>query len=91
MNITPPPPEPKLTVTEPPVTEPTTPPATEPEPIIERVDPEPPAPSTPATPSTPTTPSTPAPPEQSNVEPRPDEGKTLDGYDGEVIEIIDEE
>ena len=25
------------------------------------------------------------------VEPRPEEGKTLEGYDGELIEIIDEE
>ena len=32
-----------------------------------------------------------APPEQLNVEPRPEEGKTPDGYDGEIIEIIDED
>lgn len=33
-------------------------------------------------------PSKPAPP--ASVEPRPQEGKTTDGYDGEIIEIIDE-
>ena len=49
------------------------------EPILERVDPEPSAPSKPA------------PTQEPNVEPRPDEGKTLDGHDGEVIEIFDED
>ncbi|MBR4905210.1 MAG: hypothetical protein IKZ53_11140 [Selenomonadaceae bacterium] len=34
---------------------------------------------------------TPAPPDSTNVEPRPDEGKTLEGFDGEIIEIIDED
>ena len=33
----------------------------------------------------------PAPTEDPKVEPRPDEGKTLEGNDGEIIEIIDEE
>ena len=33
----------------------------------------------------------PAPTDSPEVEPRPDEGKTLEGYDGEIIEIIDEE
>ena len=33
----------------------------------------------------------PAPPNAPDVEPRPDEGKTLEGYDGEIIEIVDEE
>ena len=33
----------------------------------------------------------PAPPNTNDVEPRPDEGKTLEGYDGEIVEIIDEE
>ena len=32
-----------------------------------------------------------APPNAPDVEPRPDEGKTLEGYDGEIIEIVDEE
>ena len=50
-------------------------PSTEPETILERVDTEP---------TTPTE-------EPQTVEPRPDEGKTFDGYDGEIIEIIDEE
>lgn len=36
-------------------------------------------------------PSKPAPHEQSNVEPRPEESKTPDGYEGEIIEIIDED
>lgn len=33
----------------------------------------------------------PAPPYSSEVEPRPEEGKTLEGYDREIIEIIDED
>lgn len=32
-----------------------------------------------------------APNEEPGIEARPDEGKTLEGYDGEIIEIIDEE
>lgn len=36
-------------------------------------------------------PSKPAPHEQAGVEPRPEEGKTPEGYDGEIIEIIDED
>ncbi len=51
-------------------------PSTEPENVLVQVDPES---------------HKPAPPEQSNVEPRPEEGKTPDGYDGEIIEIIDED
>ena len=33
----------------------------------------------------------PTPNKESPVEPRPDEGKTLDGHDGEVVEIFDED
>ena len=33
----------------------------------------------------------PAPAENPDIDPRPDEGKTLEGYDGEIIEIIDED
>ncbi|MBR4152110.1 MAG: hypothetical protein IKT98_04055 [Selenomonadaceae bacterium] len=33
----------------------------------------------------------PAPPDAPEVEPRRDEGKTLEGYDGEIIEIVDED
>ena len=51
-------------------------PQTEPEEILVQTDPEP---------------HKPAPPEESNVEPRPEEGKTPDGYEGEIIEIIDED
>ena len=36
-------------------------------------------------------PSKPTPSEEPNVEPRPQEGKTPDGYDGEIIEIVDED
>lgn len=36
-------------------------------------------------------PTTSAPPVDETVEPRPDSGKTLDGHDGEIIEIIDED
>ena len=36
-------------------------------------------------------PPAPAPNQNSPAEPRPDEGKTLDGQDGEIIEIFDEE
>lgn len=39
----------------------------------------------------PTTPTKPAPTQEKPVEPHPNEGKNLDGYDGEVIEIFDEE
>ena len=36
-------------------------------------------------------PPAPAPNQNPPAEPRPDEGKTLDGQDGEIIEIFDEE
>ena len=36
-------------------------------------------------------PEPPAPSKEQPVEPRPDEGKTLEGHDGEIIEIFDEE
>ena len=52
-----------------------TPPSKPEEPIVQ-VDPEP---------------TKPAPTAEPNVEPRPDEGKNPDGYDGEIIEIIDED
>ena len=51
-------------------------PPREPEEVIVQVDPEP---------------SKSAPTAEPNVAPRPDEGKTPDGYDGEIIEIIDED
>ncbi|MBR0103287.1 MAG: hypothetical protein IJQ01_07310 [Selenomonadaceae bacterium] len=51
-------------------------PPSEPEEVIVQVDPEP---------------SKSAPTAEPNVAPRPDEGKTPDGYDGEIIEIIDED
>ena len=51
-------------------------PPSKPEEVIVQVDPEP---------------AKPAPTPEPNVEPRPDEGKTPDGYDGEIIEIIDED
>ena len=51
-------------------------PPSEPEEVIVQVDPEP---------------TKPAPTAEPKVEPRSDEGKTPDGYDGEIIEIIDED
>lgn len=77
------PPTPAETITSTPDgTEPLTPdeqiatPPSEPEDTLVQTDPEP---------------SKPAPPEEPNIEPRPEEGKTPDDYEGEIIEIIDED
>ncbi|MBQ7453689.1 MAG: hypothetical protein IJS69_01340 [Selenomonadaceae bacterium] len=66
-------------VTPPPTTQPVTPPPTT-QPVT------PPTTDTDAGPAPPSTP-----PTDPNVGARPDEGKTLDGYDEEIIEIVDEE
>ena len=69
-------PPPSEPISEPESTPPPSEPTSEPEPLIEQIDPEP---------------QTSPPPVDNTVEPRPDSGKTLDGHDGEIIEIIDED
>ena len=59
-----------------------------PKPLIEKVDP---AVDTKVETTVDPAPKTSAPPIDETVEPRPDSGKTLDGHDGEIVEIIDED
>ena len=63
-------------------------PPTEVEIVIDESEPAPPAPSEV---EVVVDESEPAPPNSPEVEPRREEGKTLEGYDGEIIEIVDEE
>jgi len=96
---------PQLTIEQPPATpaplEPSTPAANELSP--DEMNAKPPEQPTPPPPPRddeilvqvdkpePPTPAPTAPTQNSPAEPRPDEGKTLDGQDGEIIEIFDEE